>query len=120
MQGLVLKIRAWWNIADKTAKTVTIVGVLFLVTALLVTFTMASQPDYVVLYADLTTADAGKVINKLKDLKVPFRIAGDGATIEVPKAQKDEVRMKHASEGLPSQASGLGKAWLDKSSIGHT
>lgn len=120
MQGLVLKIRAWWNIADKTAKTVTVVGVLFLVTALLVTFTLASQPDYVVLYADLGSADAGRVINKLKDLKVPFRIGGDGATIEVPKGQKDEVRMKLASEGLPGQASGLGKGWLDKSSIGHT
>lgn len=120
MQGLILKIRAWWNIADKTARTVTIVGVAFLLVTMAVTFYLASQPDFVVLYADLTPADSGKVINKLKDLKVPFRIGADGATIEVPKQQRDEVRMKLAAEGLPVQTAGLGKGWLDKSSIGQT
>lgn len=120
MQGLVLKIRAWWNIADRTAKTVTVVGVSLLLLALVVIFTIASQPDYVVLYADLNVSDAGKVINKLKDLKVPFRIGGDGATIEVAKSQKDEVRMKLAAEGLPGESSGIGKGWLDKSSLGRT
>ncbi|MEP0766253.1 MAG: flagellar M-ring protein FliF [Fimbriimonadia bacterium] len=120
MQGLILKIRAWWNIADKTARTVTIVGVAFLLVTMAVTFYLASKPDFVVLYADLTPADSGKVINKLKDLKVPFRIGADGATIEVPKRQRDEVRMKLAADGLPVQAAGLGKGWLDKSSIGQT
>jgi flagellar M-ring protein FliF len=120
MQGLVLKIRAWWNIADKTAKTVTVVGVLFLAVTLVVTFVLASRPDYVVLFADLTNADAGRVINKLKDMKVPFRIGKDGRTVEVPKQQRDEVRMKLAAEGLPVESSGIGKGWLDKSRITTT
>jgi flagellar M-ring protein FliF len=62
----------------------------------------ATQPEYAVLYSNLSDADASGVVEKLKDMKIGYRLTNDGKTVEVtPQRIVHEVRLDMASSGLP-------------------
>ncbi len=62
----------------------------------------ATQPEYAVLYSNLSDADASGVVDKLKDMKIGYRLTNDGKTVEVtPPRIVHEVRLDMASSGLP-------------------
>lgn len=74
--------------------------ILFSISAIMYVSKMATQPDYTVLYSDLSTADAAGVVERLKELKIAYRI--EGSTISIsPPDMVHELRMTLASEGLP-------------------
>lgn len=78
--------------------------VAFCVWALVYTSQVATQPDYTVLYSDLSSTDAGAVVQRLKEMKIGYRL--DGNTISVtPPSQVHELRLTLASEGLPKTGS---------------
>ena len=60
-----------------------------------------NQPDYQVLYSGLEQQDGSQVITQLKELKIPYRIEGNGSVIKVPQEHVYETRMAMASAGLP-------------------
>jgi flagellar M-ring protein FliF len=62
----------------------------------------AGQPDYATLYTGLTDEEAGAVVGKLQEKKVPYRVADDGHTIQVPSAKVGELRVTLAAEGGPT------------------
>ena len=64
-----------------------------------------SQPNYGVLYTNLSPDDAGKILSTLQEEKIPYKIEGDGSIILVPKDKIYEVRLKLAAKGLPSSQS---------------
>ncbi|MGD9943422.1 MAG: flagellar basal-body MS-ring/collar protein FliF [Burkholderiaceae bacterium] len=59
------------------------------------------QPDYRVLFANLSDKDGGAVIASLSQLNVPYRFAPGGAAILVPEDKVHDARLKLASQGLP-------------------
>lgn len=62
----------------------------------------ATQPEYAVLYSNLSDADASGVVERLKDKKIGFRLTNDGKTVEItPRRIVHEVRLDLASAGLP-------------------
>lgn len=62
----------------------------------------ATEPEWGVLYSNLSEADASGVVEKLRDQKIGYRLANDGKTIEVtPPRIVHEVRLDMASSGLP-------------------
>jgi flagellar M-ring protein FliF len=67
------------------------------------------------LYSGLDPAEAGRIGQRLEELKVPFENRGDGSTIMVPASQVGRVRMDLAASGLPRQA-GSGYELLDTQS----
>ncbi len=73
--------------------------------------------DMRVLYSQLDPQDAGAVITRLKEMKIPYRLEGDGRTIVIPAASIPEVRMQLASEGLP-QGGGIGFEVFDNTRLG--
>lgn len=74
--------------------------ILFSISAIMYVSKMATQPDYTLLYSDLSTADAAGVVERLKELKIAYRI--EGSTISIsPPDMVHELRMTLASEGLP-------------------
>ena len=68
-------------------------------------------------YSGLDAQDAGTIVARLKEQKIPYRISGDGRTILVPSESLHEVRMQLASEGLP-QGSGVGFEVFDNTKLG--
>ena len=67
------------------------------------------------LYSGLDPAEAAKIGQRLDELKVPFDVKGDGATIMVPASQVARARMELAASGLPHQG-GAGYELLDQQS----
>jgi flagellar M-ring protein FliF len=78
----------------------------------------AYQP-YGVLFSRLEREDAGAVVNKLKELKIPYRVTSEGSTIEVPEARVAETRLELASAGLP-RGGGIGFEGFDNMRLGAT
>lgn len=74
---------------------------------------------YGILFSQLEREDAGAVVNKLKELRVPYRIAAEGSAVEVPEARVAEVRLELASAGLP-RGGGIGFEGFDNMRLGAT
>ena len=60
-----------------------------------------------VLYSQLNMQDAGAIAAKLKEMKVPYTLKGDGTTILVPGAMVLDARLRLATEGLPPSNSSV-------------
>jgi flagellar M-ring protein FliF len=69
------------------------------------------------LYTQLDSQDAGAIVARLKEQKIPYRIGDDGRTILVPAESLHEIRMQMASEGLP-QGGGIGFEVFDNTKLG--
>ena len=80
---------------------------------------VANKTDYRPLFANLTSEDAGEIVKKLKEQKVPYQIAADGKAILVPSDKVYDLRLSLASDGLP-QGGGVGFEIFDRKNFGVT
>ncbi len=76
---------------------------------------MHSAEPMGLLYSGLDPAEAGRIGQRLDELKVPYENRGDGTTIMVPASQVGRVRMDLAAAGMPRQG-GAGYELLDTQS----
>ena len=79
----------------------------------------SQEPDMQVLFSHLTPEDAGAIVAKLKEQKIPYTVEGNGGTIMVPSDKVHELRMQLASQSLP-QGGGVGFEIFDRTSVGMT
>ena len=70
-----------------------------------------------VLYSQLNMQDAGAIATKLKEMKIPYTLKGDGTTILAPAALVLDARLRLATEGLP-QGGGVGYEVFDHRNLG--
>ncbi|WP_447977075.1 flagellar basal-body MS-ring/collar protein FliF [Candidatus Nitrospira bockiana] len=75
------------------------------------------QPELQVLFANLAPEDAGAIVEKLKEAKVPYQLGPGGASILVPDAQVHDLRLLLAGQGLP-HGGGVGFEIFDRSTLG--
>lgn len=68
---------------------------------LVATFISSRQPDWKVLYANLSDRDGGAVIAALSQLNVPHKFTEGGGAIMVPADKVHDARLKLATQGLP-------------------
>ena len=68
-----------------------------------------------ILYSNVSETDSGLMIQKLKELKVPYKVEGGG--IYVPSDKVYELRLQLAALGLP-QGGGIGFEIFDKTNFG--
>ncbi|KPK93474.1 MAG: hypothetical protein AMJ94_03085 [Deltaproteobacteria bacterium SM23_61] len=78
-----------------------------------------SKPDLQVLFSNLSQEDAGEIVNKLKEKKIPFQLSSNGSSILVPREQVYDVRLTLAAEGLP-KGGGVGFEVFDRTNLGAT
>jgi flagellar M-ring protein FliF len=79
----------------------------------------ASQPDYRVLYSNLSPEDAGAITSKLQATGVSYRLTSGGQTILVAAEQVAQVKVDLAAEGLPAKG-GKGFELFDTSALSTT
>jgi flagellar M-ring protein FliF len=79
----------------------------------------SAYEPYSVLFSQLDRDDAGAIVLKLKELKVPYRVGVTGDAIEVPEARVHEIRLDLASSGLP-RGGGVGFESFDTMKLGAT
>jgi flagellar M-ring protein FliF len=77
------------------------------------------RDDYGVLFTDLSESDAAAIVKQLKKEKVPYRLANNGTTVQVPAEQVHDVRLTLMSGELPLSG-GVGFEIFDKQGLGAT
>jgi len=75
--------------------------------------------NYQVLFSSLSQDDAADVVQKLKELRVPYKIAMNGSVVKVPASKVLETRLSLAGDGLP-RGGGVGFEIFDKTNLGVT
>ncbi|MDQ0431109.1 flagellar M-ring protein FliF [Pantoea agglomerans] len=75
------------------------------------------EPDYRVLFSNISDEDGGAIVEQLTQLNVPYRVDAQGGVIMVPQTQVHEVRMKLAQQGLPKGGE-VGFELLDQEKFG--
>lgn len=78
-----------------------------------------TRPTYAPLYVDMDTEAAGQMIERVKALKVPYRLDDGGRTLRVPAEQVDELRLQLSTQGLPASGH-LGWEIFDRMQFGAT
>lgn len=97
------------------------VSVVVLITAasiaMMIYFT--NQVEYRVLFSNLSAEDAGNIVGKLNEKKIPYKVSSTGNAVSVPSEKVSELRMELAASGLP-QGGGVGFEIFDNKTLGAT
>ena len=115
------RLQELWNRYQNQRKYIIIGAIVVLVLAFAgISYWYGSKPEYVPLYTNLETKDAGDVVNSLKEAGVPYELLEDkkGATILVPATQVHNLRLDLAAAGLPRGNKGF--EIFDDSKLGVT
>ena len=118
--GAIAGLRNLWNQLNSTQRVVVTAFLALSVVAVVFIGMVASKPRMSVLFSNLSSEDAGVIVQKLSELKVEYKLSTDGSTIEVPANVRDEMRLKMASQGLLPQGGSVGFEIFDKQSFGMT
>ncbi|MDR6536882.1 flagellar basal-body MS-ring/collar protein FliF [Variovorax soli] len=94
-----------------------IVGAAALVAAAAAFMLWSRQPDYKVLYTNVSDRDGGAIIASLTQMNVPYRFAEGGSAILIAGDKVPEVRLKLAAQGLP-KGGGVGFELMDNQKFG--
>jgi flagellar M-ring protein FliF len=93
--------------------------ILAIIVVVIVGSLIFSRTGYSVLYSGLAPAEAGRVVEKLEQRGIPYRLGGGGGTVMVPTGKVYSARIELASEGLP-QSGTVGFEIFDKTVFGMT
>ena len=77
------------------------------------------QPDYKVLFSNLSDKDGGAIVAQLSQMNVPYRYTEGGGAILIPSDRVHDVRLKLATQGLP-KGSVTGFELMENSKFGIT
>jgi len=116
---IINSLQNFWKKLTHPQKVLLVVMPLIVAITLLTLIFWASRPQYVDLFTKLQTNQAGAITAKLKELKVTYQLADNGATIQVPQKDVSEVRLELANAGLPAQST-FSFDYLNQTRIGET
>ncbi len=80
----------------------------------------SSKVEYSLLFGKLTPEDAQKVITKLDEGKISYKIQDEGRSIYIPADKVYETRIKLSSEDIGLKNNGVGFEIFDKTQLGMT
>ena len=113
------QLKAFWGRFNTSQRvTISILGIVF-ITAFAGLVIWVGQPDYQVLYSNLATEDAGRVVKLLQSEKIPYRFDNNGSTISVASDRVYDTRLKVAGEGSV-QGQGVGFEIFNDIKVGQT
>jgi len=119
MADIVKELQKGFSGADGVRKIILSFALVGGLASMAVVWLWLQKPSFQILYSNLSSEDAGAVVNKFKELKVPYQLSPDGTAVLVPAERVHELRMQLASQGLP-QGGGIGFEIFDQTSFGTT
>ena len=94
-------------------------GAALLVVLAVAALVLNRQPDYRVLFSNLSDKDGGAIVAQLSQMNVPYQHAEGGGAILIPADKVHDVRLRLASQGLP-KGSVAGFELMEQSKFGMT
>ncbi|ADL07856.1 flagellar basal-body MS-ring/collar protein FliF [Thermosediminibacter oceani] len=95
------QVSEFWNSRNKVQKISLILGALLVILTAGLLGYFISRPSYSPLFTNLSMQDAGEIVKRLEDMKIPYKIADGGKTILVESKDVYKTRLNLAQEGLP-------------------
>lgn len=89
------------------------------IAALAVAFLWAREPEYRVLFSNITDKDGGAIVAQLAQQNIPYKYSEGGGAILVPSDKVHDLRLKLASQGLPKGGS-VGFELMENQKFGIT
>ncbi len=118
--NIILKdIKKLWDGLELTQKLVIMLLLIASIFTISFVAIKSMEPDWGVLYSDLTETDANAVIESIKKSGYPFKLSDDRKTILVPLKAKEELRLLVAQNDV-IQDSNPGFELLNKLQFGAT
>ncbi len=108
----------WGNLVPRQRLALAVAAVATVI-GLIVVAAWSSRPAYSVLYNGLAQEDAAAIVGELRSAKVPYRLAANGGSIEVPTPSLYETRLNLAAKGMPSHSI-IGFELFDRSGLPGT
>lgn len=94
------RLRDAFNRLGSQQKIIFMVAVAAIVAVIVGTILWSRQPNWKVLFSNLTEKDGGSIAAILEQQNIPHRYSDNGALL-VPSERVHEIRLKLASQGLP-------------------
>ncbi len=107
---MIPQLQAFWTELDTRRRLIAALSAVAIVAAVIGMARLAATPSMALLYSGLDAPAAGEVVAALEARGVPFEVRDQA--IYVDGAQRDQVRMSLASDGLPA-AGAAGYELLD-------
>ncbi|WP_424192093.1 flagellar basal-body MS-ring/collar protein FliF [Ampullimonas aquatilis] len=101
------------------SKLTLLFGVPLVLAAVIGLLIWLQQPDYRVLFTNLTDKDGGAIVASLAQMNVQYKYSEGGTAILVPSDKVHDARLKLASQGLP-KGSIVGFELLENPKLGMT
>jgi flagellar M-ring protein FliF len=111
MGGLFLRIRTWWETADRTQKVVTIFGGSFLALLLAGAFYFGTRPKMSLAWGGLTPAEQGRVVGEIQKMGIPVEFDLRGGVL-VPSDKVAEVQATLSRSGVAPTSGHMGNSEL--------
>ncbi|HFE65550.1 MAG TPA: flagellar M-ring protein FliF [Caldithrix sp.] len=113
------QINAYFSSLTLKQKMMLLGGIASGLAVLIFLLIWTAKPNYEVLFSNLSPKDAGKIVESLKEKKIPYQIGNGGSTILVPSDKVYDLRLTFAQEGMPA-SSNVGYEIFDQSNLGMT
>ncbi len=113
------KLKERWSALSIQRRIVIALGVAAVVAIAILAIGRASQPSFGLLYSNLSQDDAARIVERLRDMHVPYKLESGGSDVHVPEDSVHETRLTLASDGLPS-GGGVGFEIFDEQRFGES
>jgi len=95
------KIEVIWQNVSIVQRALLIAIVLTVVAVIVLFVYWARRPDMRLLYSNLDAEEAAKIVEKISEMGVVYKLSNGGTTIYVPRENVSRLRLEMAQEGLP-------------------
>lgn len=109
----------FWQGLTKTKKIILISAAAATLVFIIFAAYWFGQPNYATLFSDLASEDAGEIVAKLKEDKIPYQLKDGGKTILIPKDRVYETRLNLAQAGMPKGGT-VGFELFNQNQLGST
>jgi flagellar M-ring protein FliF len=101
MNSMVEQIFNIYKAMPRSRKIIMGVVLLLVISGFAGMFFWANKVDFQTLYTNLSPEEAAEIVDKLKEQRIPYDLAGNGSTIRVPAEKMYDVRLTLAGSGVP-------------------
>lgn len=119
MNELIKSLQDRWKKLTKTQKSIILVMLTAVFLAAIFFIHWLTRVEYAPLLTDLDPKNANAVIEKLKEMNVPYKLENQGTAIYVPEDKVYETRIQLAGEGVFAEL-GRGFELFDETKFGKT
>ncbi len=117
LNKIISQIKKWWDSTPGYNRIIALSSIIFLLLIIGIIVYWGLKHEYKLLFANLNENSAAKIIKKLEEDKIPYRLGKDGKSVYVPEKLVLKERVKIAGSDLPI-GRGVGFEIFDKNNFG--